>query len=100
MNKEQIVTKLILMGLFGGIVGGWGYYKRTRLSCSSSKTPLVIYHYSRIHWIYMRRHNGIFRKVKEKAMMTENCADIFKVFRDYKLSSASNSLSVSKRNNQ
>jgi hypothetical protein len=26
----------------------------------------------------MRRYNGILRKVKEKAMMTENCADILR----------------------
>jgi hypothetical protein len=73
------------MGLFGGLVGE----HIARLSCSSSKTILVIHH-SRIHWIYMHRHNGILWKTKEKAMMTENCTDILRFFRSYRLSSASN----------
>ena len=71
------MTVLILMELFGGLVGG----PVARLSCSSSKTLMVIHH-SRIYWIYMRRYNDILWKVKEeKAMMTENCADILSASR-------------------
>jgi hypothetical protein len=48
----------------------------------------------------MRRYNSILWKVKEEIeMMTENYADILRVFRSYRLSSASNDFIVLKRIN-
>ena len=43
---------------------------------------------------------GILWKVKEKAIMIENCADILGFFRSNWLFSVGNSLSVSKGSNQ
>jgi hypothetical protein len=72
------------MGLFGGLVGG-------------PIASLVDYHAPPIKrfWLFIIPEfigftcagiTGILWKIKEKAIMTENCADIFKVFRAYKLS--------------
>jgi hypothetical protein len=90
VNKEQIVTILILMGLVGGLVGG-PIASLLDYHAPPVKRFWLFIIYSRIHWIYMHRHNGILWKIKEeKAMMTEICTDILRFFRSYRLSSTSN----------
>ena len=86
------MTILILLGLFVGLVGG-PIASLLDYHSPSSKTLLVIHH-SRIYWIYIRRYNDILWDVKEIELMSENCADILRVSRSYRLSSASNDFAI------
>jgi hypothetical protein len=62
MNKERVVTLLIMIGLFGGLIGG----PITSLADyhAPPETFVVIY-YSRIYRLCMYGINGILRKIKK-----------------------------------
>ena len=64
MNKERMITILIMTGLFGGLIGG-------PIASLADYHAFVVIYCSRIHWVCMCGTDDILWTVKKKAIMRE-----------------------------